>query len=201
MTSGKRLAVAIGIAMLTAFGSLSAAQAQYAPRPYYPPPPPPPRGMYRSGLVIGGSVGAGAISAVNCDLYCGGAGMFEGHLGGMLNPRLALMGEIWASAHPWDDGMGTGTTYHGIYTIAAQYWATDILWVKGGAGFGQMQLGYDGAIQTNDESGFAIMAAGGVEVLQSYNFALDIQARFGHGFYSQGGDVNNFGLLIGVNWY
>ena len=55
MTSGKRLAVAIGIAMLTAFGSLSAAQAQYAPRPYYAPPPPPPRGVYRSGLVFGGS--------------------------------------------------------------------------------------------------------------------------------------------------
>ena len=197
MTSGKRLAIAIGIGMLTAFGSLSAAYAQYG----YPPPPPP-RGMYRSGLVIGGSLGAGAISAQDCGPYCGGSGMIEGHIGGMLNPRLALEADLWGTVHSWDDGVFTGTTYHGIYTAALQYWATDILWLKGGAGFGQMQLQYDGDTAAfGDESGFAIMAAGGVEVLQSSNFALDLQLRFGHGFYTQGGDVNNFGFLVGVNWY
>jgi len=199
MTSGKRLAVAIGIAMLTAFGSLSAAQAQYAPRPYYPPPPPP-RGVYRSGLVIGGSLGAGGISSSGCGPYCGAAGMLEGHIGGMLNPRLALMGDFWGAAHYWDDGYGTGTTYQGIYTLAAQYWVTDILWIKGGVGFAQLSFGYDGAANP-DENGPAILGAIGVEVLQAYNFALDLQARLGHGFYDTGPDVNNFGILVGVNWY
>jgi hypothetical protein len=199
MTSGKRLAIAVGIGMLSAFASLSTAQAQYGPRPYYGAPPS--RGVYRSGLVLGGSLGVGAISASNCDPFCGGAGMIEGHIGGMLNPRLALMGDFWGSAHPWTDAYGSsGTTYHGIYTLAAQYWATDILRLKGGAGFGQMEVGYDGA-PNNSESGFAIMGAIGVEVVQSYNFALDLQGRFGHGFYSQGGDVNNFGFMVGVNWY
>jgi hypothetical protein len=136
MTFGKRLAVAIGVALLTAFGSLSAAQAQYAPRPYYAPPPP--SGFYRSGLTFGGSLGVGAISSNGCGDYCGAAGMIEGHIGGMINPRLALMGDIWGTAHHWDDGYGTGTTYQGIYTLAAQYWVTDILWVKGGVGFAQL---------------------------------------------------------------
>jgi hypothetical protein len=63
-----------------------------------------------------------------------------------------------------------------------------------------MEVGYDGA-PNNSESGFAIMGALGVEVVQSYNFALDLQGRFGHGFYSQGGDVNNFAFMVGVNWY
>ena len=197
MTSGKPLALAFGIGLLTLFGSLSAAHAQ----PYYGAPPPV-RGIYRSGIVFGGSLGGGVISADLCGAYCGGAGMLQGHLGGMINPRLALMGDLWGSFHAWDDGIYTGTTYHGIYTFAAQYWVADIVWIKGGIGLGHMQLQYDGdAAAFGDESGFAAMGAAGVEVVQSYNFTVDIQARLGHGFYTQGGDVNNFGILVGVNWY
>ena len=70
MTSGKHLALAVGIGLLTTFGSLSAAHAQ----PYYGAPPPV-RGVYRSGIVFGGSIGAGAISADACGAFCGGAGM------------------------------------------------------------------------------------------------------------------------------
>jgi hypothetical protein len=198
MTLGKRLAVAIGVALLTAFGSLSAAQAQYAPRPYYAPPPP--SGFYRSGLTFGGSLGVGGISSNGCGSYCGAAGMIEGHIGGMLNPRLALMADIWGTAHHWDDGYGTGTTYQGIYTLAAQYWVTDIVWVKGGVGFAQLNFGYDGA-NNPDESGPGLLGAVGVEVVHSYNFALDLQFRIGHGFYDTGPDVNNIAFMIGVNWY
>jgi hypothetical protein len=156
--------------------------------------------MYRSGLVLGGSLGGGAISSDGCGPYCGSAGMFEGHIGGMLNPRLALMGDFWGGAHPWDDGIGTGTTYQGIYTVALQYWATDIVWLKGGLGFAQLVFGYDGT-EVPDENGAAVLAAVGVEIVQSYNFALDLHFRLGHGFYDTGPDVNNFALMIGVNWY
>ena len=45
MTSGKRLAFALGIGLITTFASLSAAEAQYG----YPPPPPGPRGVYNGG--------------------------------------------------------------------------------------------------------------------------------------------------------
>ena len=40
-------------------------------------------------------------------------------------------------------------------------------------------------------------------MLQSYNFALDIQLRVGNGFYSQnqGGSAQNYGLMVGFNWY
>jgi len=201
MTSGRRLAVAIGIGLLTVFGSLSAAQAQYrGQRPYYGPPPMAPRGVYRHGLTLGGSIGGGAITSDGCGPFCGAAGMIEGHIGGMLNPRLALMGDFWGSAHRWDDGLGTGTTYHGIYTLALQYWVTDILWLKGGAGFAQLNFGYDGTANP-DENGPGILGAIGIEVVQAYNFALDLQFRLGHGFYDTGPDVSNIGFMVGVNWY
>jgi hypothetical protein len=200
MTSGKRLAIALGIGMLTLFGSLSAAQAQYGPpRPYYAPPPPP-RGVYRSGLVLGGSLGVGEISSDNCGPYCGGTFFFEGHIGGMLNPRLALMADLWGAAHRWDDGYGTGTTYQGLYTLAAQYWVADMFWLKGGVGFAQLNFGYDN-MSNPDENGPGILAAAGFEVVQAYNFALDLQLRLGHGFYDTGPDVNQVAFMVGANWY
>src|SRR5262245_61034265 len=195
MTTGKRLVVGIGIGMLTVLGSLSTAQAQYG----YSGPP---RGVYRAGLTFGGSLGAGAMQSTGCGPYCGGAGMIEGHLGGMLNPRLALMVDLFAAVHSWDDGYFTGQTYNGIYTFAVQYWVTDIIWLQGGVGIAHLQYGYDGdTLPLDDDTGPAVLAAGGVEVVQSYNFALDIQFRIGWGSYSHIPDTTNYALMVGVNWY
>src|SRR6476620_4728824 len=99
MTSGKRLAFAIGIGLITTFASLSAAEAQYG----YPPPPPAARGVYRSGLTFGGALGLGIIDGPNCTTVCGGAFMVAGHIGGMLNPRLALVGDAWLGARYFQD--------------------------------------------------------------------------------------------------
>ena len=105
MSHRKNLIVGLGVVLLTVLGSVSIAEAQGYPPPYYPPPPPPPppHGVYRSGLVFGFSGGVGAIHADNCGDACGVAGMVEGHLGGMINPRTALMFEIWGADHPWSD--------------------------------------------------------------------------------------------------
>jgi hypothetical protein len=85
---------------------------------------------------------------------------------------------------------------------ALQYWPTNILWVKGGMGIGHIQVTNEsGGFVEGDETGFGLMGALGVEVVQSYNFALDIQGRIAHGFYSQGGDATNYALMVGFNWY
>ncbi len=219
MRSRKNLAVGLGIALLTLLGSFSVAQAQYAPPPppppYYPPPPPPPppRGVYRSGLVYGFSLGIGTFSFANCGDICGAAGMGEFHLGGMIGPRLALEGDFWGGVHAFSDQyFGDGTTFNGIYTLALQYWLTDIIWVKGGLGGGHIQISASCDIAADcvfdDETGFAFMLAAGIEVVQTYNFALDLQLRYGNVLYSPAdnggagdGDTNMFALMVGFNWY
>ena len=128
--------------------------------------------------------------------YCGGAGMIEGHIGGMLNPRLALMGDFWGGP-PVGRRCGTGTTYQGIYTLAAQYWVTPILWLKGGVGFGQLQFGYDGSSDVTDESGTGLLRRPGSRCSSPTTSRSICQFRFGHGFYSTGPDVNNFAFMIG----
>jgi hypothetical protein len=225
MTRIKTLTLGFTIALGVLVGSVSVANAQYAPPPNYGPPPgyappppnygPPPgygprgygygpprgRGVYRDGLVIGGSLGFGGISAADpgCGDLCGGVFAIEGHIGAMVNPRLALMADLWANLR--NSTSQDATVWSGIYTAALQYWATDILWLKGGFGVGHMQVtsNFDGSF--GDEWGPAVLAALGVELIQGPAFALDLQARYGRGFYSQGGDVNNFGVMVGVNWY
>ncbi len=218
MSHRKSLIAGLGVVLLTVLGSVSVAEAQGYPPPYYPPPPPPPmapHGVYRAGVVYGFSVGLGAIGASNyagasCGDACGGAGLLEAHLGGMIAPRTALMFEVWGADHPWSDAAGNShETFNSFITAAAQFWLNDILWLKGGLGLAYYHdtindtyYGYS-AVTTSD-SGFGIFGAAGVEVLQSYNFALDIQGRIGSGFYSQYGNgfsVQNYALMVGFNWY
>ncbi len=214
MSHRKNLIVGLGIALLTLLGSVSVAEAQGYPPPYYPPPPPPPpppRGVYRAGIVWGFSGGIGAVAANGCGDGCGAAGVLEAHLGGMISPRAALMFEVWGADHPWTDSAGNGReTINTFFTGAAQYWVNDIIWIKGGAGIAVFRetiddnYGYNGTTDLNDVTGFALFGAAGVEVLQSYNFALDIQGRIGNGFYSQDGssfNVQNYALMVGFNWY
>jgi hypothetical protein len=220
MRPRKNQVVGLGIALLTLLGSISVAQAQYGPPPqgyppppyYPPPPPPPPRGVFRSGLVYGFSLGFGSFSFSGCGDICGVAGMGEFHVGGMIGPRLALEGDFWGGIHAFsDNALGDGTTFNGIYTLALQYWLADIIWVKGGLGLGNVQISVNCDIDTcnvDDETGFAFMLAGGIEIVQSYNFALDLQLRYGNVVYKAAdnggvgdGDTNMFALMIGFNWY
>jgi hypothetical protein len=197
MKSAKSLVLAFGIMFATLLGDASSAQAQYG----YPPPPPP-RGFYRSGLLLGFGLGGGSISAEACAV-CGGGFSGEFHIGGMVNPRLALMGDFWGVFHAWNLAGYSGTTAHSISSFALQYWVTPIVWLKGGMGIGRMQLidESSGGVTFGDETGLALMGGAGVEVVQVANFALDLHLRLGHGFYSGGGDVNTVAFMVGLNWY
>src|SRR6185369_13049751 len=125
----RRLTLGAFTAAAVLLGTLSVAHAQYrqappgyGPPPGYYPPPPPSRYVYRSGLVIGGSLGVGGIaSSNNCGGDCGAAFAIEGHIGGMLNPRFALMGDFWLNAHSNPDPGVDSTTYQSINTFAGQY--------------------------------------------------------------------------------
>jgi hypothetical protein len=206
------LALGLGVAIATVLGTAPAAQAQYAPGYYPPPPPPPPRGVYRGGIVWGFGLGAGGMSMPDCGQVCGAVGMGEFHIGGMIAPRLAVMGDFWQTFRYFSDPIiGSGESYNGIYTAALQFWLNDIIWLKGGVGLGHLQIGgyadyYGYTVPVDNETGFAFMLAGGLEIVQSYNFTVDLQLRYGNAVYSPpqnggGGDTNQFGFLVGFNWY
>jgi hypothetical protein len=193
------IGIAAGIGLAVALLAVAApAHAQYRQGYYYPPPPPPP--FYRQGLVLGFGLGFGGLSAQDCGDVCGGGLSAEGHIGGMLNPQMALEFDAWTTVHPIpNSNVDTTST---LFTGALQFWVTPIIWLKGGIGLGYTHQDSPFANLTS-ATGAAIMGAGGVELIQRWNFALDLQARIGHTFYSQadGGDVNTFAFMVGLNWY
>jgi hypothetical protein len=216
MSHRKNLLLGLGVALLTVLGSVSVADAQGYPPPYYPPPPPPPprHGVFRAGSVWGFALGLGDVNSASCPTNgCGGAFAAEGHLGGMISPRTAIMFEAWGADHPYSLGGTDHETINSFWTGAAQFWINDIFWVKGGAGLGVLHetadAGYDyytgyTVVSSVTHSGFALFGAAGVEILQSYNFALDIQGRIGSGFYSDSGgnfSVQDYAIMAGFNWY
>jgi hypothetical protein len=193
------LGIATAAIFVVALGASSTAQAQYYGRPrYYSQPYYP--ASYRTGLVVGVGVGVGALTADNCGGDCGGGLSLEGHIGGMIDPRLAIEFDAWAIFHRNPDVSSTTTS--GIYTGALQMWLTPIVWIKGGIGVGNTRVS-DRLGPLGEATNFAIMGAAGVELVHSGFFALDLQGRLGHTFFSnaEGGPVTDYAFMVGFNWY
>jgi hypothetical protein len=198
--------IVLGIAVAVILGSTSTASAQYYGRPrYYQQPPgyyPPPPGYgYRNGLVLGVGIGVGGLTADSCGDLCGAGLALEGHIGGMINPRAALMFDAWTVIHPIPNT--DGDTTNTIYAGAAQFWLSPIVWLKGGIGLGNTRISSNSVGTITDATALALMGAAGVEVVHSGPFALDLQGRIGHTFYSNadGGPITDYAFMVGFNWY
>lgn len=193
--------------LLASLALLVPALAAAQPGAYAPPPPPPPPGYYaqpvaappavRSGFLIGFSLGGGSIGCDNCEETLDGVAL-DIHLGGMITPQLGLMFDGMGVAHSFEGG---GTLISVVDTIAAQYWVTPQLWIKGGIGIGRMTINdADGEEVAESETGSAAMFGVGYELVSSRTFALDLQLRGAVAHYEDI-DVQMGSLGLGLNWY
>ncbi|HUH01329.1 MAG TPA: hypothetical protein VML75_04995 [Kofleriaceae bacterium] len=199
-------------------GSLSSpALAQ----PGAPPPPPPPGGggyyaqppvmddgfFYREGFTLGFGLGFGGMSSDsnvtscgNCDYEPAAIGL-DFHLGGMVNHRLALLGEVWGTGQAVEQS-GRTVLIQTMWMFAAQYWVTPQLWIKGGIGVAQLTASYDDGFEDEIDTGGGLMGALGYEILSSDRFSLDLQGRLGSASYDRIGDNITAGTIsLGINWY
>jgi hypothetical protein len=200
----------LGVAV--ALGALLGAAGVAAGQPGAPPPPPPPGGaggygppppqptygvVDRHGFMAGFSIGAGSMvpDCDGCDSESGIA--VDGHLGGMLSPRFALMWDGSVVAHTEDNL----TLFSTVNAVAAQYWATPKVWIKGGLGFGRLSISDDtGDTLAESDTAASVLGAAGVEVMQSRTFALDISLRFAVTAYEDA-NLTNVALNVGFNWF
>jgi hypothetical protein len=162
-------------------------------------------------LIFGGSLGLGGMhdsgsnvtTCNNCD-YNPIAVELDGHIGGFVMPRLALMaeGQINAQTVAVDPAYGDDTVISmNTLMIAAQYWVTPQLWIKGGLGVAQLYANnsYDG---WDFGTGGAIMGGLGYELMSARNFAVDLQGRLIQGsFNSLNDNVTSGTVGVGINWY
>jgi hypothetical protein len=204
------------LAMLFAPG-LAAAQGYYGGSGPGPAPSTQlPGGFHnRQGrLMFGGNLGLGAMNDDIGDIDCTNCSdisvQVAGHIGGFIGPRLALMGELQANAQTLevDAFGGTETLVQSALMIAAQYWVTPQLWIKGGIGFANLEVNWsaygDGITDasTQPENGIALLGAVGYELLSARNFSVDLQGRLLNGSYDAiDNNVTALSVGVGLNWF
>jgi hypothetical protein len=160
-------------------------------------------------LSWGFSVGLGGMhddgnGITSCD-NCANAVAFEvdGHIGGMLSDRFALLleGQVNGRTVHSDAVNGDSVLTQNAAMVAGQYWLLPILWIKGGLGLAGLEQ--DNAFVTYDYgTGVAVMGAAGVELLSARFFAIDLQARIIDGLYNGGnGNITAGTIGLGFNWY
>jgi hypothetical protein len=160
-------------------------------------------------IAIGGSIGLGGMhdsgsnvtTCGTCD-YNPIAVEADGHIGGFLTPRFALMAEGQINAQTvasdyYDDTVLSMNTL----MIAGQFWVTPQLWIKGGVGVSQLYA--SNSFEDFDfGTGGAVMGGIGYEVMSARNFAIDLQGRLIQGSFNSLDDNLTSGTVgVGVNWY
>lgn len=207
-------------AALAAFAVLAAAPMQAAAQPGAPPPPgygghggyygPAPYDPTRRGITLGFGVGIGAMDSdsnltecFDCD-FSPAALAFDVHLGAMLTPTLAIMGEVYWHAQTLDED-GFNWLNQTMLMGAAQLWLTPQFWIKGGLGVAALTSHYDDGYYFEDDTvdtGVAVMGAAGFEILSAPWFAVDLQLRLASGSYEGVDEQVNVGTVgVGFNWY
>jgi hypothetical protein len=203
--------LALMLAPTAAFAQYGGGGGGYGP----PPNATLPGGFHnRQGrLAFGFSLGLGGMSDKGGDINCSNcdynplAGQIEGHIGGFVGPRLALMAE--GQANIQQISVGTFTDRQLVQSallFAAQYWLTPQLWIKGGIGFANLYIQdsdqFGVFAQSQPENGLALLGAAGFELFSARNFSVDLQGRLLNGGYSSlNNNITGASIGVGVNWY
>ena len=214
-TSTLILAAAAILAPAAALAQPMAAQPQ--PIGYAPANPQPTTagGYHERGgrMMLGFSLGLGSMKVGDADVNCAScdydpvAGEFDFHIGGMVNERLAILFEVQGNAQTVaENQFGATSLVQASAMVAAQYWVTPQLWIKGGIGGANLGFSYDDGSSAGSENekiaeGGAAMGAIGYELLSAPKFSIDAQLRMIVGTYDEGQDVSAGSIGVGFNWF
>lgn len=200
------------VALIAAIATSPLIEGPADAQPYEPAPAPAPASVepaanLRKGLTLGFGAGVGGMESSDGPIECidctdSVAGSLDFHVGVMLNPRFALMFEVWGEGQALDSQSDV-TLVQVLAMGAAQLWLTPRLWVKGGLGTAHLSERYGRGEEPNElDTGAAAMAAIGAELISRPRFAMDIQLRGGSGTYEGLEDTITQGSLqLGFSWY
>lgn len=214
MKTSKSLLVLAALVLAPAAASAQGYYGNGGGGGYYAQPQPAaqlPGGFHNRGgrIIYGGSLGIGGMhdagsnvtTCGNCN-YNPAAISFAGHIGGFIGPRLALMAEGQVNAQTVSSDLYDDTVLSmNTLMIAAQYWVTPQLWIKGGLGISQLWA--DNAYEAWDfGTGGAVMGAIGYEIVSARNFSIDLQGRLIQGAFNSLDDKVTSGTVgVGINWF
>jgi hypothetical protein len=169
---------------------------------YYPPPPPPPssRPVSDRPFMIGGSLGFAGLrfhdqdNQVTSDVGVG----YSARLGFGIAPSLILLlGVDGATA-----GQGNFVYDQTIYYAGLQAFLTRQLFLRGGAGIGNItQKDSQGNFLFFGNTGLGLTGSVGVELIQGYNWSLELAGQVTSGFYADSEHWTSVAGNIGFNFF
>jgi hypothetical protein len=166
-------------------------------------PPPGSSLPVRQGLILGGSLGGGVMyqacssSSTDCTNSLGG-GAGEVHLGGMLSPTIAIMGEVAAMVSN-TDVFGLQYAHVTLAAVARAYFANRFF-VEGGVGFGHVELqDSNGNTLASNQTAFSLTVSGGVELIQAWHWDLNLNLREVSTFYNP--SLHNLSFNVAIDWF
>lgn len=159
----------------------------------------------RNGLVLGASLDGGNLgcqtkSGDDCGDGTHAAGGLSLHVGLMLGPRLAILGEAWGMAHTEDSLTAT----QALATANVRAWLAPRLWLQGGVGVARSKISYENSlfmVSSTSATVPAVAAAIGLELVHSPSFGLDVELRGGSGLYRDDVRIYNAALGVGVTFF
>lgn len=155
--------------------------------------------MWGGSFALGGMNDSGGdIECDNCDYDPLAVGI-DAHIGGFVNPRLALMFELQANAQQLSQEFFVEDDVYLVQSaamFAAQYWVAPQLYIKGGVGFSHLELS-DSDEGFELDNGIALMGAVGFEIFSSRLTAVNLEGRFLNGSY-EGADNNITSATVGI---
>jgi hypothetical protein len=208
------LAFAVAVPTVAAAQPTAAPGAAAAPSPYYQPaaqPAPVLRPYHaprprRVGWELDVAAQAGEIncSGALCNDFREAGGLSAGATY-MIGPRLGINGQIWGMAHS-NDGW---TVAQVITTVGVELRPFPILSLQAGVGHAHAHQSWDfGNVAVGSDDAPAFMIGASLDVVRARTWALDVQLKFGTGFYDdEDGDgdpdviARNIGLGVGVTFF
>jgi len=171
---------------------------------YYPPPPPPaPRSPVDRPLMLGGSLGIGGLHYhdVNDIATSSAAGVYSVRLGFGVAPRSLLLLEINGAFATVSDPYYGSTFYdQTLYDVGFQTFLNRALFVRAGLGLATLTISDDVSTSYFAKSGLGLTGTAGVELLQGYNWSLELAGQVMAGFYS-GENWASYSVNLGFNFF
>jgi hypothetical protein len=209
------LVVAVATPSIAAAQPAAAPGAAAAPSPYYQPagqPAAAPGPIYRAprprrvGWEFDLGVQAGEINCSGdlCNDFREAGGLAAGATY-MFGPRLGINGQIWGMAHS-NDGW---TVSQVITTVGVEVRPVPILSLQAGVGHAHARQSWDfGNVAVGSDDAPAFMIGASLDVLRARTWALDVQFKFGTGFYGDSDDdgeadivARNVGVGLGITFF
>ena len=142
-------------------------------------------------LLVNLGVGIQQDTAIE-ETAVGTAGLNLG-VGGFIKPNLAILGRFSGTNAKYDTAFGEFRQVSGVVGPTLQYWASDKVYLEGGAGLGVWSA------EDESDSGFGLILGAGFTVWNRGKHNLQVGVEYAPAFTDNA--VHNFGITFGYQLF